>query len=324
MLLNGIQKRHPGPRWCKVDRLPLVHDLCRACHGLGHGGEQLFREGHDVRVVCVGLIDLQHGEFGVVGAVDPFVAEIPAELVHPLQPAHDQALEIQLVRYPQIQAHVQRVVVCDKRSRRGPAVKRLQHRCVHLQKAAVIQETPYSLHHGRPLAKGLLDIGIESQVQVPLSVPEFLVAEGIVHQQLAVPGFFLGHRQGSHGLGQEFEALHLNRLLAGPGEKDRPVHAHEVTDVQQLPHLEGLVAHHILPHVDLDPARRVTQIGKRALAVVANHHQPPGQRDVLLRFLKRIEPLQDFGRVVGDLEPVGIGRDPHLFQSRQLLHPLCD
>ena len=95
---------------------------------------------HDVVVVGVGLVELQHGEFRIVGPVHPFVPEVVPDLVDPLEAADQQPLEVQLVGDPQVERHVERVVVGDERPRRGAAVEGLEHRRLDLEKAALVEE----------------------------------------------------------------------------------------------------------------------------------------------------------------------------------------
>jgi hypothetical protein len=95
--------------------------------------QQRLHDRHHRLVVGVRLVELEHRELGVVRAVDPLVPEVVPDLVHALEPAHDQPLEVQLVRDPQEERHVERVVVRHERPRRRPAVERLQHRRLDLQ-----------------------------------------------------------------------------------------------------------------------------------------------------------------------------------------------
>ena len=62
-----------------------------------------------------------------MGPVHALVPEVVPDLVDPLDPAHQQSLEIQLVRDPEVQRHVERVVVGDERLRRRATVERLQN-----------------------------------------------------------------------------------------------------------------------------------------------------------------------------------------------------
>ena len=102
---------------------------------LDHARDHALGQLHHVAVVGVGLVELEHGELGIVGPIHALVAEVVADLVHPLQPAHQQPLEVQLVGDPEIERHVERVVVGDERPRRRAAVERLQDRGLHLEEA---------------------------------------------------------------------------------------------------------------------------------------------------------------------------------------------
>ena len=66
---------------------------------------------------------------------DALVAEDAADLVHPLHAAHDQPLEVQLERDPQVQLHVERVVVGDERPGVGAAGLDVQDRRLDLDEA---------------------------------------------------------------------------------------------------------------------------------------------------------------------------------------------
>jgi hypothetical protein len=77
-----------------------------------------------------------------VRGVDAFVAGGPADLVDPLDAAHDQSLEPQLQRDPQRHRQVEGVEVCRERSRRRTAVQLLQHRCLDLDVTALVQRRP--------------------------------------------------------------------------------------------------------------------------------------------------------------------------------------
>jgi len=68
--------------------------------------EERLGQQHQVLVRRVRLIELQHRELGVVLARQPLVAEVAADLVHPIEPTHDQALEVELGRDAQVELHV--------------------------------------------------------------------------------------------------------------------------------------------------------------------------------------------------------------------------
>ena len=74
--------------------------------------------------------------------VDALVPEVVPDLVHAVEAAHDEPLEIQLVGDAQVQRHVERVVVRRERPRRRAAVQRLQHRRLDLEIIRARRGTP--------------------------------------------------------------------------------------------------------------------------------------------------------------------------------------
>ena len=71
--------------------------------GVDRVDDQLLGQVHHRAVVAVGLIDLEHREFGIVPRADAFVAIDAAQLVDPLDAADQQPLQVQLQRDPQEQ-----------------------------------------------------------------------------------------------------------------------------------------------------------------------------------------------------------------------------
>ena len=118
---DRARERLATPRRREVD-VAVVADL------RGDERDELLAAGRDVLVVRVRLVPLEHRELRVVLVREALVAEILAELVHPLEPADDQPLEVELGGDPQIQLAVERVVVGGERAGRGAAVQRLQNR----------------------------------------------------------------------------------------------------------------------------------------------------------------------------------------------------
>ena len=92
-----------------------------------------------VLVVAVGLVQLQHREFGVVPRADALVAEDPADLVDLLDAADQQPLQVQLQGDAQEQVDVERVVVRDERPGRGPAGDGVQRRRLDLAVALLVE-----------------------------------------------------------------------------------------------------------------------------------------------------------------------------------------
>ncbi len=244
--------------------------------------EHLLGQLHQVVVVGVGLVELEHRELGIVLGGDALVPEVSIDLVHPVQAAHHQALEVQLGRDAQVERHVERVVVRHERLGRGAPRDRLHHRGLHFEEAPRVEERAQGRDEAALHDEGLADLGIDDQVDIASAVTSFHVLQ-------AVPLF----GQGTEGLGEELELLHRHRQLGGARAEQLAGDPDEVAHVEIH---EGRVrgAEHVGAGVDLDLAGLVPQHREAALAVVAHRHHPPGQRD-------RPRALQH--RLVGVLEP---------------------
>ena len=104
-------------------------------------GDELLGERHHVGVVRERLVALEHRELGVVPRRQALVAEHTADLEHALDPADEQALQVQLERDAQHERHVERVVVRLERPRRRTAGLHVQHRRLDLDEAALGEQT---------------------------------------------------------------------------------------------------------------------------------------------------------------------------------------
>ena len=98
VLVDRLGHRQPVERPAEVDGLALVGDRRGAEHALRDLAEQRLGEVHQVAVVPVRLVELEHRELGVVPRRDAFVAEVAVDLEHLLEAADDQPLEVQLRR----------------------------------------------------------------------------------------------------------------------------------------------------------------------------------------------------------------------------------
>ena len=106
----------------------------------------LLGQVHHRAVVAVGLVDLEHRELGIVPRADAFVAVDAAQLVHPLDAADQQPLEVQLQRDPQEQVDVERVVMRHERPGRGAAGDRVQRRPFDFDEAAAAERLANRAH----------------------------------------------------------------------------------------------------------------------------------------------------------------------------------
>ena len=106
----------------------LIADPARGEQRIGQPMQQPLDQLHELVVVGVGPVQLEHRELGVVLGRQPFVAEIAVDLVDALEAADDQPLQIELRRDAQVHVQIERVVVRHERPRRRAARNRLHHR----------------------------------------------------------------------------------------------------------------------------------------------------------------------------------------------------
>jgi len=221
-----------------------------------------------------------------VAGVHALVAEDAAHLVNPVHAADHQPLQVQLRLDAQEHVDVQRVVVGDEGARRRADLQRAQDRGVHLEEAARVEEIPDGADDPGPLDEGVLDLGVDDEVQIPLTVAKIRVLQAVE---------FL--RQRVQALGEQHEARGVHRDFAGFGAEHRAGDAEHVAQVEVLEVGVGLIAHVVPANVDLNPAVRVLQVREAGLAHHAAGDHAPGHGHRLA--LQRI--------IIGKNLPGGMG-----------------
>ena len=226
--------------------------------------ERLAARG-DVVVVGVRLVPLEHRELRVVLERDALVAEVLADLVDALEAADDQALEVELGGDPQVQVAVELVVVGDERARRRAAVERLQDRRLDLDEAGVVEEAAHRGDHLGPRDEHGAALLAREQVDLALPVARLDVGQPVV---------LVGRR--AHRLGEQREAVELERELAAAGAEDGAVGADQVAEVEVEELRHRRLAQHVHARVQLHPPGAVDEVEERGLALPAARGQAPG------------------------------------------------
>src|SRR6185436_18441638 len=185
---------------------------------------------------------------------DVLVAEVLRDLVHLLEAADDQPLEVELVRDPQVHILVEVVRVRDKRLRERPAVLRLQDRRLDLDEAVGVEVVTDRRDHARTDERVTARVLVHEQVEVTLPVALLGVGQPVERV-----------RQRTPILAQENELLDGDRGLAPPRLRRGAGHADNIA--------EGDVDHAAPRRVaqQLDAPASVEQIEKDELA----HLSPP-------------------------------------------------
>ena len=244
-------------------------DLDTASDFARDGGEHLLGEVHQVLVVGVGLVELEHGEFGIVARGDAFVAEVAIDLVYTLEASYDQALEVELGRDAQVEVDVERVVMRDERPGDGAAGDGLHHGGFNFDVAARVEEGADGFHDLAALDEDVAHLRIHEEVDVALAVTEFDVGE---------PVPFLGERQ--QVFGKEGQFFDVNAELAGARAKQITARADVIAEVEQFVKVESFFTDRVFFHVDLEALALLLDVRESGLAHEADGHDASGDASV--------------------------------------------
>ena len=190
---------------------------------------------------------------------DAFVPEIAVDLVHALEAADDEALQIQLRRDAQEQIDVERVVVRAERPRHRAAGDRLHHRRLDFEIAAGVEELAQRREHPAAHLKHFARFRIDDQIEVALAIADFDVGQ---------PVPLLGQRQ--MALGEKLQARRPDGQLVGARAEQMPFDADEVAEIEQTEHVEIALRQRVLLDVDLDARSAVREHQKIRLAEAAD------------------------------------------------------
>ena len=187
------------------------------------GRDHLLGQVHQVLIGCIGLVEFEHREFRVVPYGDALVPEVPVDLEDPLEPSHDEPLQVKLGGNPQVKVETEGVVVRLEGLRRRAAGRYLHHRRLDLDEGAARQEGPYQFNDPRPPQEDLPHVLVDDKVYVAPAVPLLNVAQ-------AVP--LLG--QGAQRFRKQAHGFRDNGQLAGLRLENLSLDRHDVAHVEFL------------------------------------------------------------------------------------------
>ena len=110
----------------------------------------------------------------------------------------------------------------SERFGRRAACDRLQHRRLHFQKAALLEETPSLANDRDAFFEHLARMLVRDEIEITLAVPRFDVLQ-------SVPFF----RQRPQRFGQHLERAHFQCRLPAFGDKTCPFDADEIAEIEQ-------------------------------------------------------------------------------------------
>ena len=171
--LERVLKCQPRKRRRAMYFFAFNYECGRAFHVVEQGAYQLFRQFHEIFIVCIRPIKFHHGEFGIVCAINAFVAETAADLIYFFESSHDQALEVKLGSDAQKIVGIERMVMRDKWARRRPSRQRLQHGRLHFEKSPRVKKSAHCLRQADAHERDRARLFIDDQIKIAL--PETLL-----------------------------------------------------------------------------------------------------------------------------------------------------
>ena len=275
--------------------------------------QQILGKVHEIGIHRVGLIELQHGEFGIVPGGKPFVAEVAVELEHFAAAADEQPLEIQLGGDAQIHRQVERVVVGDERARRGATGDHLQHRRFDFHESGVVKVVADRAHDVGAQCEAFAGFRIGDQIDIAAAVPQFGVGEALV---------LVGQRP--QGFAEQGEIRHAHGQLALAGAEHLALGADDVAEIEEFQQFGEIGGQLFMVQVQLDGVAAIVdhQKGPAHTDHPAGETDPPRQR---LEFVgvAVFAFTVDCAGAVGGVEIIGEGLAPPA-QRGKLAPPLGD
>ena len=265
ILLDRVDHGETLKGLSEVDLRTLIGDRRAAADDLGEMAEHTLRQLHHAVIIGVRLIQLHEREFRIVTGIQTFVTEHTADLVHPLQTADNEPLEIQLQRNAQLHILVQRIVVRFKRTRRGAARVRHEHGGLDLHKAAAVEEAADLAQDLRALDKRVAHLGVDDQIEIPLAVAHIGILQSVE--------FF---RQRLERLGKQRERLCMDGDLAGFRAEHETLDTDNVADVHFLEIGIHFFPEIIAGNIALDDALFILNLAEGRLAHDAFDHHASG------------------------------------------------
>ena len=265
--------RHGEPveRTAEIDIELAELDRGVAQHVFRAVAQQRFGEIHQVVVVLIRLVKLEHGELGVVSGTGAFVSVVAVDFEHLVEATDNQTLKVELRRDAHVHLLIKRVVMCDEWLGRSAAGNRVHHRRFHFEIAALDVKIADEGDHLRANFESAARLGAHDQVNVALPIFLLLIGQAVK---------FFG--QWSQRFSEQPQRFDFDGQLTFLGAKNGAYCAKNIAHVPMLKCFVHFRAYAGVVDVELDSARHILHRGKRCAA----HH-----------------PLQHHAARDGDLGP---------------------
>ena len=215
------------------------------------------------------LVELEHGELGVVRLIDAFVAEVSVDLEHALHAADHEPLQVQLGRHAEVELQVQRVVVGDERARGGAARDHVHHRGLDLDERAVLKKPTDIADDTGPLQEHIAAVVVHEQIDVALALARLGVGHAVK---------LVGER--AHALRGEAQLPHVHGELTGAGAHQAASNPDNVAQIELFPDGERVIPDVVALHVDLHAVGTIKHAAKAGFAHLVLEHQAAAKNEV--------------------------------------------
>ena len=125
------------------------------------------------------MVELHHGELGVVASRNAFVAKHAANFVHAFHAANNEALQVQFKRNAQKERHVERVVMRVEGASVRTACFSVQNWCFYFNETFCRQRFAERRNNGVANSKGTACFVVGNKVGVALAVTSVGVGETV-------------------------------------------------------------------------------------------------------------------------------------------------
>jgi len=152
---NGLFKFQPGPGLLKGNQVIAIRQFFAAMNLPGQKKKQVFSHLHQLIIIDISLIKLQHGKFRVMLRINPFIAKTTINFIDFFHSADDQSFEVEFGSNSEIEIYPQSLMESLKRAGQSSTRHNMHHRSFDFDKATAIKVLTYLFDQLTSYSKGL-------------------------------------------------------------------------------------------------------------------------------------------------------------------------